>query len=79
MPENRERELIYEAGMKYVGPINSGSYVRVMPGKPHSPYPYQQQPYASQMKDGNMHDKYGDIVSTKAPAHIPLSEFIYRN
>lgn len=68
------------AGMKYVDPINRGSYVRVMPGKPHSPYPYQQQPYAIQMKDGNTLDKYGDIVSKKAPeAHIPLSEFIYRN
>lgn len=40
-------------GMKYISPKNSGTYVRIMPGKPHSPMVYQQKPYAIQLKDGH--------------------------
>jgi len=29
------------AGMEYVHPTNTHISVRVMPGKPHSPYPHQ--------------------------------------
>ena len=68
------------AGMKYVHPKNDQTYVRVMPGKPHSPFPNQQKPYVVQMKDGKTFDKFGNVVLSNSPeAHIPLEEFIYRD
>lgn len=66
------------AGMKYVHPNNPHISIRVMPGKPHSPYPYQQKPYVVQMKNGKAIDKYGNPVNKRLPeAHIPLEEFKY--
>lgn len=51
-----------------------------MPGKPHSPFPYQRNPYVTQMINGETIDKFGNIVSSKSPeAHIPLEEYIYRS
>ncbi|VHO02396.1 hypothetical protein RHT_00480 [Candidatus Rhabdochlamydia sp. T3358] len=51
-----------------------------MPGKPHSPFLYQQKPYIVQMKDGKTLDKLGNKVNKNAPeAHVPIDEFIYRN
>ena len=51
-----------------------------MPGKPQSPFSYQQKPYVIQMKDGTAFDKFGSkVVDKRAPeAHIPIDEFIYR-
>lgn len=67
------------AGMKYINPQNEHIYVRVMPGKLHSPFPYQQKPYVVQMKSGKAIDKQGNLVlSDAAEAHISLDEFIYR-
>ncbi len=67
-------------GMEYVHPTNKYLSVRIMPGKPHSPLPSQQQPYVIQMKNGKAFDKFGNMVPHKSPeAHIPFSEFIYRN
>ncbi|MCP6769261.1 hypothetical protein NL529_30880, partial [Klebsiella pneumoniae] len=58
---------------------DEGTYVRVMPGKPHSVNPYQQKPYVSQMKNGQTIDKYGNIVNKQSSeAHIPYDEFIYK-
>ena len=66
-------------GMIYKHPNNTHLSVRVMPGKPHSPFPHQQKPYVLQMKDGKALDKHGNLVSKKnAGAHIPLNEFVYR-
>ncbi len=66
--------------MKYVHPVHEETYIRVMPGKPHSPNPCQQKPYVVQMKDGKVLDKLGNQVLRDAPeAHIPLEEFVYRN
>ncbi|MBF5060195.1 hypothetical protein [Candidatus Neptunochlamydia vexilliferae] len=66
------------AGMKYVHPKHPHTSVRVMPGKPHSPFEYQQKPYVIQMKDGKVVDKYGNVVGIELPeAHIPIKEFIY--
>jgi len=68
------------AGMEYVHPTNTHLSVRIMPGKPHSPNPYQQQPYVIQMKHGQALDKHGNMLNKKEPkAHIPLEEFIYRD
>jgi len=68
------------AGMEYVHPTNSHIRVRVMPGKPHSPNPSQQQPYVIQQKSGKAFDKYGKLIDLeKTEVHIPLEEFIYRN
>lgn len=67
------------AGMEYVHPTNAHLSVRVMPGKPHSSHPHQQQPYVVQMKDGKAFDRHGNLVPHESPtAHIPVKEFIYR-
>lgn len=66
-------------GMKYVHPHDEGTYVRLMPGKPHSPNPNQQHPYINYRLRGQSVDKFGNLVSNKSPeAHIPLDQFIYR-
>ena len=66
--------------MKYVHPTDEGTYVRIMPGKPHSPNPSQQKPYVTHLKNDAYLDKYGKKVGRDDPtAHIPLDEFIYRN
>gem|GEM_PF-629521 len=67
------------AGMKYIHPQNEHTYIRVMPGKPHSSYPYQQKPYVNQRINGQSLDKYGKIVRNDSPeAHILMEEFVYR-
>jgi tetratricopeptide (TPR) repeat protein len=67
-------------GMKYVHPNNEQNYIRVMPGKPHSPYPYQQKPYVNVMKDGKTIDNFGNVVlNTSEEAHIPYDQYIYRS
>jgi hypothetical protein len=54
-------------------------YIRVMPGKPHSPNPYQRKPYVTHQRNGNAIDKQGKIVEKDAlDAHIPYEEFVYR-
>ena len=65
--------------MKYVHPKHTHTSIRVMPGKPHSPLPYQQKPYVMQMKDGNLLDKFANPVLKGTPeeAHIPIDQFIY--
>ena len=67
-------------GMKYVHPDHTHESIRVTPGKPHSPNPYQQKPYVVHMRDGKALHKFGSpLVDVSAPeAHIPLEEFIYR-
>ena len=66
-------------GMIYVHPTNNQFSVRVMPGKLHSPNPYQQKPYVNQRVNGKSLDKNGNIVENGfLEAHIPLEEFIYR-
>lgn len=68
-------------GMKYVHPERTDEYVRVMPGDPYSPYPWQQKPYVKhQIKGGISLDKNGNIVNKKSQAaHIPIDEFIFIN
>ncbi|MFI5344236.1 MAG: hypothetical protein ACHQUC_08455 [Chlamydiales bacterium] len=66
------------AGIKYIDPQNVHISVRVMPGKPHSPFPHQREPYVIHTKHGNTLDKLGNIVSSDSPAaHIPVNEFNY--
>jgi hypothetical protein len=80
IPENYKIRLTDKsAGIKYIHPKDDGTYVRIMPGKPHSPFPCQREPYVTQMQHGKALDKYGNITNTNAPeAHIPIGEFIYR-
>ena len=67
------------AGMKYIHPQNEHTYVRVMPGKPHSSFPFQQKPYVNHRVNGDSLDKHGKIVRHDSPeAHIPVEEFVYR-
>ena len=67
--------------MKYLHPKHTHTSIRVMPGKPHSPFPYQQKPYVIHMKDGKYIDKFGNkLLNGDAPeAHIPYNEFVYRD
>ncbi len=66
------------AGMEYVHPTNPHIRIRVMPGKSHSPFPYQQKPYVVLMKDGKILDKSGNLISRNTlGAHIPLEEFVF--
>lgn len=66
------------AGMIYYHPEHTHTSIRVMPGKPHSPWPHQQKPYVIQTKNGRILDKAGNVVSRDAPeAHIALEEFIF--
>lgn len=68
------------AGMKYIDPSDTGTFVRVMPGKLHSPYPRQQKPYINQRIKGKSIDKNGNIVlNDSIEAHIPIEEFVYKD
>ena len=50
--------------------------IRLMFGKPHSPWPAQQKPYVVVTKDGSFYDKFGQAHTSLSPeAHIPLEEF----
>ena len=64
--------------MKYMHPEHNHTSIRVMPGKPHSPFQYQQKPYVIQKVNGKTLDKFGKEVSGDLPeAHILLEEFVY--
>lgn len=80
IPENYRIKISNNgSGMKYVHPNDEGTYVRVMPGKPHSEFSAQQKPYVIQMDHGKALDKNGKIINKESPeAHIPLSEYVYR-
>ena len=80
IPENYRVKLSSNgAGIKYVHPTDEGTYVRVMPGKPHSLNPYQQKPYVTYQKHGNTLDNKGNAVDKSSmEAHIPYEEFIYQ-
>ncbi len=68
------------AGMEYFDPIQPKTSIRIMPGAAHNPNPCQQAPYVIQTKRGETFDKFDKVVSSDAPeAHIPLSEFIYKD
>ncbi len=81
IPENFRVKISDKgAGMKYVHPTDEGTYVRVLPGKPHSPNPAQQKPYVNQRIHGQSIDKNGKCVPNySSESHIPIEEFIYRN
>ncbi len=49
-----------------------------MPGKPHSPFPHQQDPYVNYTKNGKDVDKFGNVVDPNSvESHIPYNEFKY--
>ena len=81
VPENFRVQISGKgAGMKYVHPQHNHTYVRVMPGKPHSSLAHQQKPYITHIREGKTLDKFGNIVDSKDPAaHILIEEFIYRD
>lgn len=80
IPDNYRVKLSNNgAGMKYVHPENEHTYIRVMPGKPHSLNPNQQNPYVNHRINGQSIDKFGRRVANDSPeAHIPIEEFVYR-
>ena len=80
IPENfRVRITEKGGGVEYAHPDHTHITVRVMPGKPHSPMPHQQQPYVIQKMNGKAVDKHGNYLSLDAPeAHIPIEEFVFK-
>jgi tetratricopeptide (TPR) repeat protein len=80
IPENYRIKLSDKpGGIKYVHPRDEGTYIRIMPGKPHSKNSSQQRPYVNQRINGKSLDKHGNLVSNKSEeAHIAIEEFIYR-
>jgi hypothetical protein len=68
------------AGIVYFHPEHTHTSIRIMPGKLHSPNPYQQKPYVIYKKDGKTFDKFGGVLksSDDLSAHIPLEEFVFR-
>jgi hypothetical protein len=81
IPENFRVKISGKgAGIKYMHPKHEHSYIRVMPGKPHSPLPHQQRPYVIHVENGEAFDKFGNKVNKNSPeAHIPYEEFVYRD
>jgi hypothetical protein len=67
-------------GISYLDPAKPDySYDRLMPGKPHSPNPKQQQPYISQVRNGQYLNPKGKKVSQKSDeAHISPEEYVFR-
>jgi hypothetical protein len=80
IPENYRVKLADKpGGMKYVHPTDEGTYVRIMPGKAHSPFLLQREPYVNHRIHGKSIDKHGNIIPNDSPeAHIPIHEFVYR-
>jgi tetratricopeptide (TPR) repeat protein len=80
IPENfRVRISNKGAGMIYLHPEHTHTSIRVMPGKPHSPFPYQQKPYVIYKKNGETLDKFGNVVDSAASeAHIPIEKFLFK-
>ena len=80
IPENYRVKLSKDgAGMKFVHPNEEVTYIRIMPGKPHSPNILQREPYVVQVVHGKSLDNFGNIVTGNAPeAHVPINKFIYR-
>jgi hypothetical protein len=82
IPENfRIRITDKGAGVIYFHPEHTHTSIRVMPGKPHSPLPYQQKPYVIHKKNGNTLDKFGNVLEDSAApeAHIPIEEFVFKD
>ncbi len=67
-------------GITYLDPANPKyNYDRLMPGKPHSPNPKQQQPYIIQMRNGQCLNIEGKIVPRDSTqAHISPEEYVFR-
>ncbi len=64
-------------GIKYVDPLNpNDTYIRVMPGKPHSEYPCQRNPYVRiAKKEKNLKIK-GEVTTDFEAMHISVEEFL---
>ena len=69
-------------GIKCVDPNNPHTYVRVMPGKPHSKNPCQQRPYIKQQINGHTLDTHGKVVFDEylhpETSHMSPKGFVYR-
>lgn len=79
IPENFRVKIASKgAGLIYMHPEHTHTSIRIMPGKPHSPFPHQQKPYVIYKKNGKTLDKFGNVVNSATPeAHIPVEEFMF--
>jgi len=65
--------------MIYFHPEHTHTSVRVMPGKPHSPFQHQQKPYVIYRKNGKTLDQFAKAVDAASPeAHIPITQFVFK-
>jgi len=69
-------------GMQYINPDNPNDRVRVMPGNPDSPNPWQQNPYVVD-QNGSFLDVNGNAIGGTNPggsqeAHIPYQNYKFR-
>jgi hypothetical protein len=80
----REEPTDGEGGRQWVNPDNPGDRVRVMPGKPDSPFPAQREPYVRDVRNGNQWlDRTGNRLEgrtgSKSPdTHIPVKDYKFR-
>ena len=81
IPENfRVRITDKGAGILYIHSEHTHTSIRVMPGKPHSPLPYQRNPYVIYKKNGQTFDNLGNVIDSASPeAHIPIEEFVFKD
>jgi hypothetical protein len=80
IPENFRVQISAKgAGISYFHPEHTHTSIRIMPGKPHSPFPHQQKPYVIYTKNGKVTDKFGNVLedSSLPQAHIPLEGFVF--
>ena len=65
-------------GMRWTKPGTAGgTWIRVMPAKPRSPWPEQRVPYVRMQRNGRALDANGNVLATKScpEAHIPRKGF----
>ncbi|MBS0224341.1 MAG: hypothetical protein JSR91_26775 [Proteobacteria bacterium] len=72
-----------QGGMRYFNPKNAHDQVRVMPGNPKSPNPFQQRPYIVDRNNGRVMDRNGQPIEGANPekspdAHIPYEDYTFR-
>jgi len=73
-----------DGGVKFINPSNIHDNVRIMPGRPSTPFETTQKPYAKRQRNGSLVDRLGNkIISNgqnqnrSSESHIPLEQFIF--
>jgi len=83
IPSNSTVQISRKSGgMVYIkaGTLENECFlVRVMPGNPNSPNPFQRKPYVVQRKGKEAISKSGKLIDPDLPeAHIPIEQFEFK-